>query len=173
MQDRRDEVIVSSLVVDGILVLLWDEQSPLFANVLDILLCDGSNVLFDRLDHNKESFCKHYIVWYQVDHIQDWNKLEELLLLVEAFIELRAEDETKKVEAGKEERNVLVDVVVWLEGRRQEIDDFCMKLDVIGVKEREKKEGGREREEGRTETPGERVGGLGFAFRVWIYGSWA
>ena len=101
-----------SCVADEIPMLSRYGPSPLSASVLDILLCDGSNALFDRSDRNKEWFCKHYIVWYQVDHIQDWNKLEELLLLVEAFIELRAEDETKKVEAGKEERNVVEDVVV-------------------------------------------------------------
>ena len=68
------------------------------------------------------------------------------MLLVDAFIELKAEDETKKGEAGKEERNVLVVVVLCLKGRRQEIDEFCVNLDAIGVKERERKEGGRERE---------------------------
>ena len=44
---------------------------------------------------------------------------------------------------------MLVDVVVCLKGRRQEIDEFCVKLDAIGTKERERKERGREREEER------------------------
>ena len=49
---------------------------------------------------------------------------------------------------------MLVDVVVCLKGRRQEIDEFCVKLDAIGTKERERKERGREREEERETAEG-------------------